>query len=332
MKCKQLATIILLLLFSTYISADHLTWIDRAGIVYDQGNYGEFCFWAEKSKSKPPVILDKLADVYLKGLGGVYTNAPKAVGFLKESVSYWDDEKTSKADKMAIVKSAERLGRCYFVGHGVDKDEQKAQEYFIKAADRGNPVAQMSLGEISQDKKEFDVAIIWYKKVLDNLQSDDAQKRLARKKIEILMNQKSPTSEVLQSATVKQDESSQSSKENCEVSYCSFTGVLRGGRVFVQSPSEVLRICLLGGEVGYDIACGEHKYNPAYQEANAPILLVGRIIGMGVGTACGGVLAVGDCMLGVTDMLSGGYLGERFYYNKESWNMTPGSWDRKWEW
>ena len=71
MKSGNMMTLIFLLLTSMCIRADQLTWIDRARIVYEHENYGEFCFWAEKVQDKPLFVLNALADVYLTGKGGV---------------------------------------------------------------------------------------------------------------------------------------------------------------------------------------------------------------------------------------------------------------------
>jgi TPR repeat protein len=58
------------------------------------------------------------------------------------------------------------LGHIYLHGQGVDKDENKAHEYFESAATLkpiGNSDAQFELGKMHQDGQDYEKAIEWYK-------------------------------------------------------------------------------------------------------------------------------------------------------------------------
>ena len=63
------------------------------------------------------------------------------------------------------------IGKCYAGGHGVQKDEEKAVEWFTKAADQGEAEAQLSIGTryysgngVKEDKQK---AVEWFTKSAD---------------------------------------------------------------------------------------------------------------------------------------------------------------------
>ena len=152
MKSGKIMTLIFLFLTSLCIRADQLTWIDRARIVYDNENYGEFCFWAEKSTDKPLFVLNALAAVYLTGKGGVQTNSEKAVSFLNDAIKFWDKEGLSEEDRKILLESTVRLGDCYRRGIGVGKiDALKAEEMFKKAADQKSARGCYELGSCYEE-------------------------------------------------------------------------------------------------------------------------------------------------------------------------------------
>ena len=90
---------------------------------------------------------------------------PPPVTKLKEFLKY--KPKAEKGDASAQFN----LGRCYFYGQGVAKDEVEAVKWYRKAADQGNARAQSNLGfcyakgtGIAKDEVE---AVKWYRKAAD---------------------------------------------------------------------------------------------------------------------------------------------------------------------
>ena len=90
---------------------------------------------------------------------------PPPVTKLKEFLKY--KPKAEKGDASAQFN----LGRCYFYGQGVAKDEVEAVKWYRKAADQGNARAQSNLGfcyangtGVAKDEVE---AVKWYRKAAD---------------------------------------------------------------------------------------------------------------------------------------------------------------------
>lgn len=61
-----------------------------------------------------------------------------------------------------------RLGACYVIGHGVEKDYAKAIRWIVKSAEQGNAMAQWNLGKCyySGDgvEKDYNKAVEWFRK------------------------------------------------------------------------------------------------------------------------------------------------------------------------
>lgn len=61
-----------------------------------------------------------------------------------------------------------KVGDSYYYGKGVKIDYQKAKEWYLKSAEKGNPVAQLKLGGIYYDglgvRQDYQKAIGWYLK------------------------------------------------------------------------------------------------------------------------------------------------------------------------
>ena len=90
---------------------------------------------------------------------------PPPVTKLKEFLKY--KPKAEKGDASAQFN----LGRCYFYGQGVAKDEVEAVKWYRKAADQGNARGQSTLGfcyangtGVAKDEVE---AVKWYRKAAD---------------------------------------------------------------------------------------------------------------------------------------------------------------------
>ena len=73
--------------------------------------------------------------------------------------------KAEAGDAMAQVQYAQML----YMGQGMEKNEAEALKWYQKAADAGNPYAQVNMGLFSQNgdcgvKKDIAKAIEWYGK------------------------------------------------------------------------------------------------------------------------------------------------------------------------
>lgn len=64
-----------------------------------------------------------------------------AAGDLEEAAAYFD-----RAYRMGHVRAGQVLGRMYFLGAGIDRDQAKAVDLYRKAAERGDAYALHSLG------------------------------------------------------------------------------------------------------------------------------------------------------------------------------------------
>lgn len=76
-----------------------------------------------------------------------------------------------KAAELGNAEAQCRIGDCYRVGHGVDKDYNKALIWYKKSADQGYAEAQCKIGDCyfsgSGVDKDYNKAFIWYKKSAD---------------------------------------------------------------------------------------------------------------------------------------------------------------------
>ena len=55
-----------------------------------------------------------------------------------------------------------------FAGQGIPKDNKKAEEYYVKAEEKGDKQAKVNLGELYREggfgiKQDYDKALYWYK-------------------------------------------------------------------------------------------------------------------------------------------------------------------------
>ena len=77
-------------------------------------------------------------------------------------------KKAENGDAEAQIK----VGNCYLKGDGREMDYTKAFEWYHKAAEQGNAVAQYRLGLFFFQKKDFSNAVHWYTEALDNKNTD----------------------------------------------------------------------------------------------------------------------------------------------------------------
>ena len=82
-----------------------------------------------------------------------------------------------KATEQGHAAAQYHLGKCYYYGWGVEKDEAEAVDWYRKAAEQDNDYAQFALGKcyeegfgVEQDKVE---AVKWYRKAAEQ-NNDDA--------------------------------------------------------------------------------------------------------------------------------------------------------------
>lgn len=77
----------------------------------------------------------------------------------------------SKAANQGYASAQFRLGRCYFHGTGVPKDQTKAFYWYSKAAEQGSAEAQTDLGDCyyygEGTSKDLIKAAYWYSKAAD---------------------------------------------------------------------------------------------------------------------------------------------------------------------
>ena len=73
---------------------------------------------------------------------------------------------TAAADR-GDLKAQTMLGDMYQFGWGVKADKATAQKWFTKAAEKGHPEAQCSLGAIYAGVDDFSNAAKWYQKAAD---------------------------------------------------------------------------------------------------------------------------------------------------------------------
>lgn len=85
-----------------------------------------------------------------------------------EEAVEWFEYAIDKGEKYAYCK----LGECYyFGGYGIEKDLLKAEEMFNKAIVAGDTYAYYWMGCLYQHKKDYDRAITYYEKYLDDFEA-----------------------------------------------------------------------------------------------------------------------------------------------------------------
>jgi hypothetical protein len=75
--------------------------------------------------------------------------------------------KITKEAEAGDVKAMQGLAFYYSIGYAVQKDEDIAMEWYVKAAKLGSGQAMNSIGEIYLQKKEYNSAFEWYNKAAE---------------------------------------------------------------------------------------------------------------------------------------------------------------------
>jgi tetratricopeptide (TPR) repeat protein len=103
------------------------------------------------SLQKHPMALFQKGALYTNGEGGV-------VSFGKAKECF------EQAEELGSAEAARALGTFYFYAKGVGLDYPKGVNYFTKAAQKNDPIAQYYLGYYFSQKGDYDQALAYYQK------------------------------------------------------------------------------------------------------------------------------------------------------------------------
>jgi len=113
----------------------------------------------------------KAISLYLKAASGGHSGAQFELGFHhqyegKKVVADFRQafEWYLKAANLGNPKAQNNIGIMYKCGEGVEKDEHQGCEWLLKAANQGNPIAQYNIGYGEGVEKENHQAFEWYLK------------------------------------------------------------------------------------------------------------------------------------------------------------------------
>lgn len=73
-----------------------------------------------------------------------------------------------KAAELGLAKSQNQIGAMYENGEGVERDLDEAVFWYKKASEQNFAIAQLNLGKFYQRQKEIKQAFHWYKKAAEN--------------------------------------------------------------------------------------------------------------------------------------------------------------------
>ena len=95
-----------------------------------------------------------------------------------------------KSARLGNLNAQSSVGMSYYKGEGVKKDEKKAFYWFEKSARQGHPAAQFMMGQYYASgqgaKRDFKNAAKYFKLVIKNPVANEALKKLAKEKLNIL--------------------------------------------------------------------------------------------------------------------------------------------------
>jgi TPR repeat protein len=128
----------------------------------------------ENKENQDRIQLPEMNDILLHlpvNLKKMSIEEKVALGYaLEKGKGYWEQDYKMAA---AVYASAaadgdptgmNNLGWLYLNGYGVEKDQEKAEDYFQKAANLGQTAAMVNLGNIAEDAQEYEAAYIWYRR------------------------------------------------------------------------------------------------------------------------------------------------------------------------
>lgn len=91
----------------------------------------------------------------------------------KEILSVYENTEEEKAEQVRMLErlwdagftvAAHLLGKCWRDGMGVLPDDEKAEQWFRRAAETGHDFSQYALGKLLQGQKRMEEAVSWYEK------------------------------------------------------------------------------------------------------------------------------------------------------------------------
>ena len=100
---------------------------------------------------------------YMGGGEGIPKDTEKGETWVRKSI-----DGLREAAENGDVEAQSYLGLCYLEGLGLEKDEDRAVEYFRKAGEQGSGEAQFALGLLCMQKKNPDEAVDWFRKAAEN--------------------------------------------------------------------------------------------------------------------------------------------------------------------
>ena len=301
-------------------------------------NYAEALRWLQKAVDKnEPFAMYTLGDLYWRGFGVEQSHA-KAADWFERSISggcvgamvdlanmhqdkSWSEHSESKAKtlyseaaKNGSVTAMYNLGVMLYNGTGGNKDHEKALKLFARASKLGLPRAQYMYGcmlwhgEGGVDANE-NAAKGWFRRAA-RLGDPDAKKYLRQ------INDTGGVGEGSSSGTNTGNVKNKEGRENLPPSDKYLTdnplvGFGRGLSSVVTSPGNII----------WGAGAGFVRF-----EMESPILGLGTAIGVLGG--CG--VCVSDIVLGCADMMTFGWLGNRYFYNENSWSITPWFFTHDW--
>lgn len=145
------------------------------GFLYFNGNSrtpknlpSSFRWFDEAARRGSVVAQCMLGDFYRDGLGGVARDPAHAVRLYRH---------TATRDDRCAPKSQYELYVSYDAGNGVARDRKAAMAWLKRAAESGNPVAQLTLGKHYRDgygvPRDAELARKWMKKSREGVAPHD---------------------------------------------------------------------------------------------------------------------------------------------------------------
>lgn len=298
-------------------------------------NYAEALGWLQKAVEKnEPFAMCTLGSLYWRGLG-VEQSYAKAADWFERSISggcvgamvdlanmhqdkSWPDHSEAKAKtlyseaaKNGNASAMYGLGAMLYKGIGGAKDHEKALKLFARASELGLPRAQYMYGCMLYrgegcDEKNHDEGKKWVKKAAD------AGYLPAKKRWEASVSYESKKAKKNgESKTTEEDVTSARAPRGEYLTDNPLVGFGRGLSSIVTSPGNII----------WGAGAGFVRF-----EMESPILGLGTAIGVLGG--CG--VCVSDIVLGCADMMTFGWLGNRYFYNENSWGITPWFFTHDW--
>ena len=120
--------------------------------------------WALKSAEQGYPKAQFVAGMsYMGGGKGIPKDVDKAKDWIGKSI-----DGLREAAEKGDIEAQSYLGLCYLEGFGVEKDRDRAIEYFRMAGEQGSGEAQFAIGMMYVQEKRLDEAVDWFRKAAGN--------------------------------------------------------------------------------------------------------------------------------------------------------------------